>query len=50
VVDRRVPFAEPAAMKLCGIHRVMPSADEVQNNPRSRSAVMRVAHRTEVLA
>lgn len=48
VVDRRVPFAEPAPMPLRDVSRAMPSATEVQGNPRSRSAVMRVATRTEV--
>lgn len=47
VVDRRVPFAEPQAMPLTSVRRVMPSDAEVQANPRSRSAVMRVATRTE---
>ncbi len=50
VVDRRVPFAEPAPMALRDPKRVMPSADEVQVNARSRSAVMRVATRTEAAA
>jgi 16S rRNA (cytosine1402-N4)-methyltransferase len=50
VVDRRVPFAEPAPMPLTGVRRVMPSAVEVAGNARSRSAVMRVAERTEVAA
>jgi 16S rRNA (cytosine1402-N4)-methyltransferase len=50
VVDRRVPFAEPAPMPLTGVRRVMPSAAEVTGNARSRSAVMRVAERTEVAA
>ncbi|MDR7095954.1 16S rRNA (cytosine1402-N4)-methyltransferase [Hydrogenophaga laconesensis] len=50
VVDRRVPFAEPAPMALAGLRRVMPSDDEVKANPRSRSAVMRVAERTEAPA
>lgn len=49
-VDRRAPFAEPPPVRLRGVHRVMPSAAEVQGNPRSRSAVMRVATRTEVPA
>jgi 16S rRNA (cytosine1402-N4)-methyltransferase len=48
VVDRRVPFAEPAPMPLRDVSRTMPSAAEVQGNPRSRSAVMRVATRSEV--
>ncbi|MDP2019013.1 16S rRNA (cytosine(1402)-N(4))-methyltransferase RsmH [Hydrogenophaga sp.] len=47
VVDRRVPFAEPTPMALRGLKRVMPSDEEVKGNPRSRSAVMRVAERTE---
>jgi 16S rRNA (cytosine1402-N4)-methyltransferase len=50
VVDRRVPFAAPAALRLQALGRVMPSAAEVQANPRARSAVMRVAQRTEVAA
>jgi 16S rRNA (cytosine1402-N4)-methyltransferase len=50
VVDRRVPFAEPAPTLLTGVRRVMPSAAEVAANPRSRSAVMRVATRTEASA
>jgi len=50
VVDRRVPFAEPAPMALVGLKRVMPSDEEVKGNPRSRSAVMRVAERTEAPA
>jgi 16S rRNA (cytosine1402-N4)-methyltransferase len=50
VVDRRVPFAEPVKMrlKLCG--RIRPSESEVRGNPRSRSAIMRMAERTEVPA
>ena len=48
VFDRRAPFAEPTAMRLRAIARVKPSDDEVRTNPRSRSAVMRVAERTEV--
>ncbi|MEZ5645824.1 MAG: 16S rRNA (cytosine(1402)-N(4))-methyltransferase RsmH [Burkholderiaceae bacterium] len=47
VVDRRVPFAEPAPTLLTDVRRVMPSASEVEGNPRARSAVMRVATRTE---
>ncbi|MEP6876455.1 MAG: 16S rRNA (cytosine(1402)-N(4))-methyltransferase RsmH [Burkholderiales bacterium] len=50
VFDRRAPFAEPKAMRLKSIARVKPSDDEVRANPRSRSAVMRVAERTEVAA
>ena len=50
VVDRRVPFAAPAALRLRALGRTMPSDAEVQANPRSRSAVMRVAERTTVPA
>jgi 16S rRNA (cytosine1402-N4)-methyltransferase len=50
VFDRRAPFAEPSAMKLREVRRVMPSSEEVAGNPRSRSAVMREAPRTEVAA
>jgi len=50
VFDRRAPFAEPKAMRLRSIARVKPSDDEVRANPRARSAVMRVAERTEVAA
>jgi 16S rRNA (cytosine1402-N4)-methyltransferase len=46
VFDRRAPFAEPKAMKLKALERVKPSAEEVAANPRSRSAIMRVAERT----
>ena len=50
VFDRRAPFAEPQAMQLKALGRTKPSAEEVDGNPRSRSAVMRVAERTEVAA
>jgi 16S rRNA (cytosine1402-N4)-methyltransferase len=50
VYDRRAPFAEPQPMRLADPQRVMPSAAEVAGNPRSRSAVMRVATRTDVPA
>ncbi|WP_372824967.1 16S rRNA (cytosine(1402)-N(4))-methyltransferase RsmH [Polaromonas sp.] len=48
VFDRRAPFAEPKAMRLKALERVKPGSDEVAANPRSRSAVMRVAERTDV--
>ena len=48
--DRRDPFAAPKAMKLRAIDRIKPSAAEVAANPRARSAIMRVAERTEVPA
>ncbi|MEY3871413.1 MAG: hypothetical protein RLZZ296_408 [Pseudomonadota bacterium] len=50
VFDRRAPFAVPKAMKLNALGRVKPSEAEVAGNPRSRSAMMRVAERTEVPA
>ncbi len=46
-VDRRAPFAAPKPMKLRAIERVKPTAQEVQANPRARSAIMRVAERTQ---
>jgi 16S rRNA (cytosine1402-N4)-methyltransferase len=47
VFDRRAPFAAPKAMKLKALDRIKPSAAaEVAANPRSRSAIMRVAERT----
>jgi 16S rRNA (cytosine1402-N4)-methyltransferase len=48
VVDRRAPFAPARAMRLNALGRVKPSYGEVLANPRARSAVMRVAERTEV--
>ena len=48
VFDRRAPFAEPKAMRLKSLGRIKPGAQEVDSNPRSRSAVMRIAERTEV--
>jgi 16S rRNA (cytosine1402-N4)-methyltransferase len=48
VYDRRAPMAAPQPMKLELIGRIMPSAAEVTANPRARSAVMRVAQRTQV--
>jgi 16S rRNA (cytosine1402-N4)-methyltransferase len=48
VFDRRAPFAQPQAMELEALERIKPSTEEVKANPRSRSAIMRVARRTEV--
>lgn len=50
VFDRRMPFAAPKAMRLKALERIKPRKTEVDGNPRSRSAVMRVAQRTEVPA
>ena len=46
VYDRRMPFAAPKVMQLKALGRTKPSDEEVAGNPRSRSAVMRVAERT----
>jgi 16S rRNA (cytosine1402-N4)-methyltransferase len=45
VYDRRTPFAPPKKMQLKAVARVKPSAQEVVDNPRARSAIMRVAQR-----
>jgi 16S rRNA (cytosine1402-N4)-methyltransferase len=47
-VDRRAPFAPPRPCLLEALGRVKPSEVEVLGNPRSRSAVLRVAERTDV--
>jgi 16S rRNA (cytosine1402-N4)-methyltransferase len=46
VFDRRAPFAAPKVMQLASLGRVKPSEAEISGNPRSRSAVMRVAERS----
>ena len=46
VYDRRAPFAEPAPVRLKALARVRAGVAEVRANPRSRSAIMRVAERT----
>jgi 16S rRNA (cytosine1402-N4)-methyltransferase len=48
--DRRVPFAPAAPLRLHALGRIKPGAAEVAANPRARSAVMRIAERTEVAA
>ena len=45
VYDRRAPFAAPKVMRLLALGRVRPSAAEIAANPRSRSAIMRIAQR-----
>ncbi len=50
VPDRRVPFAPPRPTRLRALGRIHASADEVAANPRARSAVLRVAERTDVPA
>ena len=49
VVDRRAPMAPPKPMRLRALARIKPTAAEIAANPRSRSAVLRVAERTEVV-
>lgn len=44
--DRRAPFAAPKVMQMVSLGRVKPSEEEIKGNPRSRSAIMRVAQRT----
>jgi 16S rRNA (cytosine1402-N4)-methyltransferase len=45
--DRRAPFAAPQVMQLNSIARIKPSEEEVKRNPRSRSAIMRVAQKMD---
>ena len=49
-VDRRAPFAPEKAHRLKSLGRIKPSEAEVKANPRARSAVMRVAERTQASA
>ena len=48
VFDRRAPFAEPKPVRLNAVDRIKPSLAEIAANPRSRSAILRVAERTSV--
>ena len=50
VFDRRAPFAPEVAMRLRALGRVKPGETELRANPRARSAVMRVAERTDAPA
>jgi 16S rRNA (cytosine1402-N4)-methyltransferase len=45
VYDRRAPFAEPKVMAFKPVDRIKPSSEELEGNPRSGSAIMRVAER-----
>ena len=45
VYDRRAPFAVPKVMEFKPVDRIKPSAEELKGNPRSGSAIMRVAER-----
>jgi 16S rRNA (cytosine1402-N4)-methyltransferase len=47
VYDRRAPFAAPKPLALKALARIKPSETEVRANPRSRSAILRVAERTD---
>jgi len=47
--DRRAPFAPPRPTRLRALARIRPGAAEVAANPRARSAVLRVAERTDAL-
>ena len=46
--DRRAPFAAPKPLRMKAIARIKPGETELRANPRSRSAIMRVAERTDV--
>ena len=47
-VDRRAPFAPPRRLlRLHPLGRIKPSEGEIRANPRSRSAVLRVAERLD---
>ena len=48
VVDRRAPFAPPKPMMLVALGRTRASAEELAANLRARSAMLRVAERTDV--
>jgi 16S rRNA (cytosine1402-N4)-methyltransferase len=50
VFDRRAPFAPEVPMRLRSLGRVKPGETELRANPRARSAVMRVAERTDAAA
>lgn len=43
--DRRTPFAAPKIMALKALERLRASPEEVKQNPRSRSAILRVAEK-----
>ncbi len=45
--DRRAPFAPPAPTRLRALARIKPDEGELRANPRARSAVLRVAERTD---
>ena len=45
VYDRRAPFAAVVALPLRALGKQRPSDEEIKANPRSRSAIMRIAQR-----
>jgi 16S rRNA (cytosine1402-N4)-methyltransferase len=45
VYDRRTPFAAAPELPLRALSRQRPTDEEIKANPRSRSAIMRVAER-----
>jgi 16S rRNA (cytosine1402-N4)-methyltransferase len=49
-IDRRAPFAAPQPNRLLALARVKAGETELRANPRARSAVMRVAERTDAAA
>ena len=49
VVDRRAPFAPGKPLRLRALGRIRAGAAEIAANPRARSAILRVAERTEVV-
>jgi 16S rRNA (cytosine1402-N4)-methyltransferase len=46
--DRRMPLATPEPALLTAVARIKPGQGEIEANPRSRSAILRVAERTDV--
>jgi 16S rRNA (cytosine1402-N4)-methyltransferase len=46
-VDRRAPFAPAKVMPLQSLGRVRPGVGELRDNPRARSAILRVAERRD---
>jgi 16S rRNA (cytosine1402-N4)-methyltransferase len=50
VVDRRAPFAPPPPLRLRSLGRLRAGPAETAANPRARSAILRVAERTEAQA
>jgi 16S rRNA (cytosine1402-N4)-methyltransferase len=46
--DRRAPFAPPPPLRLRALGRMRAGETELRANPRARSAILRVAERTDV--